>query len=103
VAVTCTPQELSLVSLLRPALHIWLVFTLFLVCCLVLQDVQAHIFVNNPDSYIACAAKIILTKAKVSRQVLSAYHCKRHAGCCCVLACLDRGFWLLCYSQYIVC
>eukprot|EP00775_Hariotina_reticulata_P012793 gene12793-12921_t len=28
------------------------------------QDVQAHIFVDNPDSYIACAAKIILTKAK---------------------------------------
>ena len=29
------------------------------------QDVKAHIFVDNPDSYIACAAKIILTKAKV--------------------------------------
>lgn len=30
------------------------------------QDVTAHIFVDSQDSYIACAAKIILTKAKVS-------------------------------------
>lgn len=29
------------------------------------QDVTAHIFVDSADSYIACAAKIILTKAKV--------------------------------------
>ncbi|WIA30844.1 hypothetical protein OEZ86_000902 [Tetradesmus obliquus] len=28
------------------------------------QDVTAHIFVDSADSYIACAAKIILTKAK---------------------------------------
>ncbi|KAF6252765.1 hypothetical protein COO60DRAFT_500349 [Scenedesmus sp. NREL 46B-D3] len=28
------------------------------------QDVTAHVFVNSTDSYIACAAKIILTKAK---------------------------------------
>ncbi|KAF6256982.1 hypothetical protein COO60DRAFT_1640330 [Scenedesmus sp. NREL 46B-D3] len=28
------------------------------------QDVTAHVFVDSTDSYIACAAKIILTKAK---------------------------------------
>jgi hypothetical protein len=31
------------------------------------QDVTAHIFVDSADSYILCAAKIILTKAKVRR------------------------------------
>lgn len=30
------------------------------------QDVQAHIFIDSADQYISCAAKIILTKAKVS-------------------------------------
>lgn len=32
------------------------------------QDVQAHMFVDNPDQYISCAAKIIATKAKVRRR-----------------------------------
>lgn len=29
------------------------------------HDVQAHVFVDDPHKYIACAARITLTKAKV--------------------------------------
>jgi hypothetical protein len=57
------------------------------------QDVTAHIFVDSADSYIACAAKIILTKAKVRHICL--YTAARFWLHVCIQQALQHFVWSL--------